>query len=309
MRENRPDTSKVELTSSLTTKSPTAKGVNVRHRSSTSPSAVLPPTIQSPKTQHGPANSEPEPPKVLNMRRLPITLSLPLLLLSCTSEEGERIAELERQIEALSTQDDDSVQVTDEITLPEPPPTTQAPTTTERPPPTTEAPTTTEAPSAPPDSLEGDKALIRRLVYEQQQFIKSNFEWRNDWTADHYLEFQNYLLEHTEPMFRAVGQAGCQNFEGLTQAFWLQVPTSREAEYFDRWVVDLETVEPDPDWRPKLYGREIGPFEGRTYIATVTFEYLDGSRSTLDVHFNVQGSEAFWFTSPEGDGCRPGAGE
>lgn len=245
------------------------------------------------------------------MRRLPITLSLPLLLVSCTSEEGERIAELERQIEALSTQNTDTAQATDETTPPEPPPATQAPTTTEPPLPTTEATTTSEAPTATPDSLEADKALIRRLVSEEQQFIKSNIEGRSNWTVDHYVEFTDHKREHTEPMFRAIWEARCQNFEEVRRAYWLQRPPwTQEAELFFRMVVDLETVEPDPDFRPHLFGYQRGPFNGRTYVATITSEDLAGSRRTYDVRFNVQGSEAFWFWSPEFmASCRPGAGE
>jgi len=75
----------------------------------------------------------------------------------------------------------------------------------------------------------------------------------------------------------------------------------------DTSKVDLETVEPDPDWRPHLFGYQRGPFDGRTYVAAITREDLAGSRRTYDVRFNVQGSEAFWFWSPEFmANCPPG---
>ena len=233
-------------------------------------------------------------------RRSVTTFVGAFILLSCASGGDERIAELERQIEALSTPETKLAPTPTESSLP---PT--APSTTEAPSPTV-TPTTTEI-SSPDQVLAKDKDLIRSLVYEQQQFVSRNLDGLGDWTVDHYFEYDQYMLDRTEPTVRNRILTACQNNADLIRAWWAEVPTAREAEVFERWVVDLTTVAPDPDWRPEYYGRKMGPFEGRTYIATVTFEALDKSRTTADVHFNVQGSEAFWFQAGWSSGCEPGS--
>lgn len=175
--------------------------------------------------------------------------------------------------------------------------TTVAPTSTQAAP-TTVAPTTTEAQVTSGDTLIADKDAIQTLVYNQQKLI-ADIAGRSYWTSDTYLEYRNYLRDHTEPSYAAAGRAACSNWEEIDRYFWdWHKPPQSEAAQFLRWVVDLDTVTPDDVWRPQLFGRTLGPFDGRTYIASVTFEALDGSSSTSDVHFNVQGGEAFWFFSP-----------
>jgi hypothetical protein len=71
---------------------------------------------------------------------------------------------------------------------------------------------------------------------------------------------------------------------------------------FERWSVDLDTLQPDPDWTTEVNGVEIVP-AGNTDVATVTAQNLLGESSTRDLHVNVREGEAFWFVASVDPDC------
>lgn len=223
---------------------------------------------------------------------------------SCSGASDEASAREATTTTAVVPATEASVTPTPATTEASAPTTTEAATTTIAVT-TTEAPTTTTiAVTTTVDPLEADAALIRRLVYEQQQFM-AEFGVRGDWTGDDYIEYTAYMHDRTEPAFRQVIDEVCSNHFELDREYFSSVPTQNEPDVFARWSVDLSTLQPDPTWTASILGVELLP-AGRTYIVTAEITSLTGDSTTQDVHMNVQNNEAFWFFGPfTGEDCIP----